>query len=101
MNLIFSFILGFIIGIFSINLIFMKTTTRIDEDYKTVFETVIQNQKGQFKIVTSETFNGLKSKLFLNTEFKKELEVRNLKNYSEELKKEIHLKALHKFLINY
>ena len=101
MNLIFSFIFGFIIGIITINLIFMKTTTRIDEEYKTVYETVIPDQKGQFKIVTSETFNGLKSKLFLNTKFEKDLEVRNLNSYPDQLKQEIHINALHKFLINY
>ena len=98
MNIFFSFILGFLIGILTINIFLMKTKKNKDENYKTVFETVFNDQEKIYKIITKEFFTGLKSKLFINNKFEKDLNYRNIKFYSDHFINEIHNNSINKFL---
>lgn len=98
-----KFILGYFLGIITILFIdmYMKTKIFNDEDGKKIFQTSINQKKNIYVIRTNETFYGLKSKLFCNSIFVKDLNKRNLQSYSNELKKELHKNAINIFLTKY
>lgn len=98
MRVFFGILIGFILGYNTNMLREMKTEILTNQEGEKVFTTRFNKENKTFVIRTENCFTGLKSKLYSNNTFVKDLQVRKLKKYPYELKKEMHNKSINQFL---
>jgi hypothetical protein len=79
----------------------MKTTETRDENNSPVFLSRSASGTKIYTIKTSIHFCGIKSKLYCNNVFIKDLENRKIKTYPLELFRTLHKNAIKKFLTKY
>jgi hypothetical protein len=79
----------------------MRTTETRDENNSPVFLSHKANETKIYTIMTSIHFCGIKSKLYCNNVFIKDLGNRKIKTYSVELFRTLHQNAIKQFLTKY